>query len=55
MKSAPFASERPQTEQEALALLAPHGEDEKLLAGGQSLIPPLNFRRPSKFRGLHAA
>jgi len=29
---------------EALALLAEHGEDGKVLAGGQSLVPLLNFR-----------
>jgi CO/xanthine dehydrogenase FAD-binding subunit len=29
---------------EALALLAEHGEEAKLLAGGQSLVPLLNFR-----------
>ncbi len=44
MKPAPFAYDRPQTEPEALALLAEHGEEAKLLAGGQSLIPLLNFR-----------
>ena len=44
MKPAPFAYERPTTEPEALALLATYGEDAKLLAGGQSLIPLLNFR-----------
>ena len=44
MKPAPFAYDRPTTEQETLALLAEHGEDAKLLAGGQSLIPLLNFR-----------
>jgi carbon-monoxide dehydrogenase medium subunit len=34
----------PQTTAEAVALLAVHGEDGKVLAGGQSLIPMLNFR-----------
>jgi carbon-monoxide dehydrogenase medium subunit/6-hydroxypseudooxynicotine dehydrogenase subunit alpha len=29
---------------DALALLAEHGEDGKVLAGGQSLVPMLNFR-----------
>jgi len=29
---------------EALALLAQHGEEAKILAGGQSLVPLLNFR-----------
>jgi CO/xanthine dehydrogenase FAD-binding subunit len=31
----------------ALALLAEHGEDAKVLAGGQSLVPLLNFRLAS--------
>ncbi|MBI4607602.1 MAG: xanthine dehydrogenase family protein subunit M [Candidatus Rokubacteria bacterium] len=34
----------PRTQDEALAMLAEHGERAKLLAGGQSLIPLLNFR-----------
>ena len=44
MKPAPFAYHAPDTLEEALALLAEHGEDAKALAGGQSLIPVLNFR-----------
>jgi CO/xanthine dehydrogenase FAD-binding subunit len=32
---------------DALALLAEHGEDAKVLAGGQSLVPLLNFRLAS--------
>ena len=43
MKPAPFAYFRPRTLDEALALLAEHG-DAKPLAGGQSLIPAMNFR-----------
>lgn len=48
MKPAPFAYHRPATLDEALALLAAD-EDAKPLAGGQSLLPMLNFRlaRPS--------
>ena len=38
------ALERPRSLDEALALLAEHGDDAKLLAGGQSLVPLLNFR-----------
>jgi carbon-monoxide dehydrogenase medium subunit len=47
MKPAPFDYHRPQTLDEALALLAVHGDrgdDVKPLAGGQSLIPAMNFR-----------
>lgn len=44
MKPAPFRYERPASAEQALALLAEHGEDCKLLAGGQSLVPMLNFR-----------
>ena len=49
MKPPPFAYEAPRTLDEALALLAEHGDDAKVLAGGQSLVPLLNFRltRPS--------
>lgn len=44
MKPAPFRYERAHSVEEALALLAEHGEDAKVLAGGQSLVPMLNFR-----------
>ena len=44
MKPAKFAYQAPQTLNEALALIAEHGDDAKLLAGGQSLIPVMNFR-----------
>jgi carbon-monoxide dehydrogenase medium subunit len=44
VKPAPFAYHRPETVEEALALLARHGDDAKPLAGGQSLIPAMNFR-----------
>lgn len=44
MKPAPFAYHRPQSVDEAIALLAQHGGDAKPLAGGQSLIPAMNFR-----------
>jgi CO/xanthine dehydrogenase FAD-binding subunit len=49
MKPAPFRYERPETLEEAAALLAEHGDEAKVLAGGQSLVPVLNFRllRPS--------
>jgi CO/xanthine dehydrogenase FAD-binding subunit len=44
MKPPPFEYEDPRTIEETLALLAEHGEDAKVLAGGQSLVPLLNFR-----------
>jgi len=44
MKPAPFAYHRPATVDEALTVLARHGGDAKPLAGGQSLIPAMNFR-----------
>jgi carbon-monoxide dehydrogenase medium subunit len=44
MKPAPFAYHRPRSLDEALALLAEHGSAAKPLAGGQSLIPAMNFR-----------
>jgi len=44
MKPAPFKYYAPTTTEEALALLAQHGYDAKVLAGGQSLIPTMNFR-----------
>ncbi len=44
MKPAAFAYHRPDSVEGALALLAEHGYDAKLLAGGQSLVPAMNFR-----------
>jgi carbon-monoxide dehydrogenase medium subunit len=44
MKPSPLRLERPRSLPEALALLAEHGDDAKLLAGGQSLMPVINFR-----------
>ena len=44
MKPAPFDYYCPRSLDEALALLAEHGGDAKPLAGGQSLIPAMNFR-----------
>jgi carbon-monoxide dehydrogenase medium subunit len=44
MKPAPFKYYAPTTIEEALAHLAEHGYDAKPLAGGQSLIPTMNFR-----------
>ena len=39
-----FGYYSPSTVQEALSLLAEHGDEAKLLAGGQSLIPAMRFR-----------
>lgn len=44
MKPAPFDHVAPQTLEEALELLTRHGEEAKLLAGGQSLVPILALR-----------
>lgn len=44
MKPAPFEYYAPTTVEESLTLLAEHGYDAKVLAGGQSLIPMMNFR-----------
>ncbi len=44
MKPPPFEYYAPASLEEALALMAEHGWDAKPLAGGQSLIPMMNFR-----------
>lgn len=44
MKPAAFRYERPESVEEAVALLAEHGDEAKVLAGGQSLVPLLNMR-----------
>lgn len=44
MKPAPFEYRAPRTLDEALAILAEEGPDAKVLAGGQSLVPAMNFR-----------
>jgi carbon-monoxide dehydrogenase medium subunit len=44
MKPAPFRYARPSSLEEALDLLAEHGDGAKILAGGQSLIPVMSFR-----------
>ncbi len=44
MKPAPFNYISPATIEEAAAALREHGYGAKLLAGGQSLIPTMNFR-----------
>ncbi len=49
MKPGAFDYHAPTTLADALALLAANSEDGKILAGGQSLVPAMNFRlaRPS--------
>jgi aerobic carbon-monoxide dehydrogenase medium subunit len=44
MYPAHFDYKRPSTVDEAIALLAQHGDDAKLLAGGHSLIPAMKLR-----------
>jgi carbon-monoxide dehydrogenase medium subunit len=44
MKPPPFEYARPDTLDEALALLAEAGDEASVLAGGQSLVPLLNMR-----------
>lgn len=44
MKPAPFEYYAPRSVEEALSHLEAHGYDAKVLAGGQSLIPMMNFR-----------
>ena len=44
MKPAPFEYYVPHSLEEALGLLKEYGSDAKLLAGGQSLVPAMNFR-----------
>jgi carbon-monoxide dehydrogenase medium subunit len=41
---APFAYHRPQSLQEAIGLLAQHGQDARVVAGGHSLIPMMKLR-----------
>ena len=47
MKPGPFEFIAPDTMEGALSALNQHGHDAKLLAGGQSLIPAMNFRMMS--------
>jgi carbon-monoxide dehydrogenase medium subunit len=44
MKAPRFAYARPASIAQALALLAEHKDEARVLAGGQSLVPMLNFR-----------
>ena len=44
MKPPPFDYARAESVEEAVALLAKHGDEAKIIAGGQSLMPMLAFR-----------
>lgn len=57
MKAAPFEFERARSLAEACALLASHGSDAKLIAGGQSLVPMMAMRlaRPAVLIDLNGA
>jgi carbon-monoxide dehydrogenase medium subunit len=44
MKPAPFEYLRPNSLEEAIGLLAQYGDRAKIIAGGQSLVPMMNFR-----------
>lgn len=44
MKPAPFEWHAPDSVEAALALKAAHGDEARFLAGGQSLVPAMNFR-----------
>jgi 2-furoyl-CoA dehydrogenase FAD binding subunit len=44
MKPRPFDYARPDTVEEVLSLLTEYGDDARILAGGQSLLPMLNLR-----------
>ncbi|CAB3802870.1 FAD binding domain-containing protein [Paraburkholderia fynbosensis] len=56
MKPTAFSYHRPRTLDEALSLLALHGFDAKLIAGGQSLAPMMNMRfaQPAHLVDLNA-
>ena len=57
MKPAPFAYHRPETPEEAVRLLAELApQDGRVLAGGQSLVPMMNFRlaRPAHLIDINA-
>ena len=56
MKPAAFAYHRAASQEEAIALLHQYGGEAKVLAGGQSLIPAMNFRlaRPARLVDINA-
>ena len=56
MKPAAFEYHAPPSVEQMLALLARHGDDGKIVAGGQSLVPTMNFRlaRPAHLFDLNS-
>jgi carbon-monoxide dehydrogenase medium subunit len=56
MKPASFEYFRPKTIKEVLQALTQHGEDAKVIAGGQSLVPMMNLRlaRPAVLIDINA-
>jgi aerobic carbon-monoxide dehydrogenase medium subunit len=56
MKPAPFRYVKVSSVAQALSLKAEHGDDARFLAGGQSLIPAMNFRlaRPAVLIDINA-
>ena len=56
MKPAPFEYHAPHTVEEVLSLLAEHGDEGKIIAGGQSLVPMLAMRlaRPTQLVDVNA-
>lgn len=57
MKPAPFEYHAPNTIEEVVTLKSQYGDDAKFLAGGQSLVPAMNFRivQPSVLIDLNRA
>ena len=57
MKPAPFEYHAARSAAEAVEVLACHGDAAKVLAGGQSLVPMLNFRlaRPGVLVDINGA
>lgn len=55
MKPPVFEYDAPDELEDALALLAEHGDETRILAGGQSLVPLMNFRlvRPTRLVDLN--
>lgn len=47
MKARPFSYRRPESIDEAVGLLAKYGDEARVLAGGQSLMPMMNLRLAS--------
>ena len=54
MKNPRFEYHRPETVADALTLLADHGDEAKVLAGGQSLLPLMGLRLATPAPGLSA-